>query len=150
MLNEVKAQTKQTKLNQVELINQIVGSWKFESGKDTIVYADFTTYGTGIDVNTKYVTKGKTFMESRINWAYNKRLDKMIGLKQNKGGDIASLWSVHFISKNKYVLAPYKDIANPEHSSSKVVGIFKSPELLEITYYSNNKPVKIVTYTRVK
>jgi hypothetical protein len=152
LLNEVQAQTQQTKLNTVELINQspLIGTWKYEYGKDTTGYTDFIIYGTGIDAIGKLVSKGKTIREHRINWAYDKTLDRLIGLSQTKGGDVASLWAVQWISKNNYVLVPYKDISNPEQSSSKVVGIFKSPDLLEITYYVNNKLVKTVNYTRVK
>jgi hypothetical protein len=137
-------------LNQVECINQLVGSWKLESGKDTTVYSDFTTYGTGVDVIMKYVSKGKTFMEERINWAYNKTLNRIIGILQTKGGDNASLWAVQWISKNKYFLVGYKDISNPENASTRLEGTLKSHDLLEIIYYENNKPVKTDTWTRVK
>jgi hypothetical protein len=149
-LNGLQAQTEQTKLTQVELYNQIIGSWKYEYGKDTTGYTDFTIYGTGIDANGKLVSKGKTVRELRINWAYDKTLDKMIGLSQIKGGDVVKLAGVQWISKNKYVLVDYKDISNPEEASTKTEGTFKSHDLLEITYYVNNKPVKTVTYTRVK
>ena len=151
-LNGLQAQTTQTKLNQVALINQspLEGSWKYEYGKDTTGYADFTIYGTGLDFNGKIVSKGKTVWEQRINWAYDKTHDKLIGLSQIKGGDIASLWAVQWISKNNYVIVPYKDISNPEEASIKVEGTFKSHDLLEITYYENNKPVKTVNYMRVK
>jgi hypothetical protein len=152
-LNGLQAQTTQTKLNQVDLINQspIIGSWKFELGKDTTGYMDCTTYGTGIDANVKYVTKGNTpFMEARIIWAYDKTLDKMIGLSQIKGGDVAELRVAQWISKDKYILAPYKDISNPEKASTRTEGTFKSHDLLEITHYVNNKPVNTVIYTRVK
>ena len=151
-LNGLQAQTTQTKLNQVELFNQspLIGSWKYEYGKDTTGYADFTIYGTGIDANGKLVSKGKTVRETRINWAYDETLGKLIGLSQTKGGRYASLWTAQWISKNKYVLAPYKDISNPEEASTKVEGTFKSHDLLEIVYYVNNKPVNTVTYTRVK
>jgi hypothetical protein len=145
----VKNTETSNQLNQVELNNQLIGSWKFEYGKDTIGYADFTTYGTGIDANIKHVSKGKTFMEVRIIWAYDKTLDKMIGLNQIKGGDVVLL-SAQFISKNKYVFVNYKDISNPEEASWKMEGTFKSHELLEVTNYINNKPVKTITYTRVK
>ena len=43
-------------------------------------------------------------MERRINWAYDKTLDKLIGLSQIKGGDVV-LVSVQWISKNKYVFS---------------------------------------------
>lgn len=151
-LNGLQAQTTQTKLNQVELINQspIIGSWKYEYGKDTTGYTDFIIYGTGLDAISKLVSKGKTVRETRINWAYDKTQDKLIGLSQIKGGDIALLWAVQWISKNNYVGVPYKDISNLEEASMKTEGTFKSHDLLEITYYENNKPVKTVNYTRVK
>lgn len=152
LLNGVQAQTEQTKLNQVELINQspVIGLWKFELGKDTTGYMDCTTYGTGIDANVKYVTKGKTFMEFRINWAYDKTHDKMIGLSQMKGGDVVELRVAQWISKNKYILVPYKDISNPEKASTKTEGTFKSHDLLEIIHYVKKEPVDTVIYTRVK
>jgi len=152
LLNGVQAQTEQTKLNQVELINQspIIGSWKFEYGKDTTGYADFSSYGTGIDVNAKYVTKGKTVMEARIIWAFDKTHDKMIGLSQIKGGDVVELRVAQWFSKNNYILVPYKDISNPEKASKKTEGTFKSHDLLEITHYVNNKPVNTVNYIRIK
>jgi hypothetical protein len=150
LLNEVQAQTTQTKLNQVELINQIVGSWKFEIGKDTTGYADFTIYWTGLDAYGKIVSKGKTIREQRINWAYDKTLDKIIGLIQIKGEDIASLLVSQWISKDKYVIVPYKDISNLEGASTRTEGTIKSHDLLEITYYVNNKPVNTINYVRVK
>jgi hypothetical protein len=150
LLNGVQAQTNQTELNQVECINQLVGSWEYEYGKDTTGYDDYTSYGTGIDVNSKYVTKGKTFMESRINWAYDKTLDKIIGLYQIKGGEIALLWAVQWISKNKYVVVPYKDISNPEDASTKIEGTLKSNDLVEVIFYGNNKPINTVILKRIK
>ena len=150
LLNGVQAQTQQTKLNQVECINQLIGSWKVELGIDTTVYSDFTTYGTGVDVNMKFVSKGKTFMERRINWAYDKTSNSFIGLTQTKGGDVVSLSVAEWISKNKYFLVDYKDISNPGEASTRIEGTLKSQDLLEIIYYENSKPVNTVTYTRVK
>jgi len=137
-------------LNQVECIHQLIGSWKIELGKDTTVYSDFTPYGTGVDANMKFVSKGKTFMERRINWAYDKTLNRFIGLDQTKGGDVVSLSAAEWNSKNKYFFVDYKDISNPEEASTRIEGTLKSPDLLEIIYYENNKPVNTVNYTRVK
>jgi len=148
--NGIQAQTTQTELNQVDCINQLTGSWKFESGIDTTAYVDIIAYGTGIDVNAKYVSKEKTVMEIRINWAYDKTLHKMIGLYQTKGGDVVTLRASQWISNNKYFIVDYKDISNPEEASTKTEGTLKSHDLLEIIYYVNNKPVKTDTWTRVK
>ena len=113
LINGVQAQTQQTELNPVELNNQLLGSWEFEYGNDTTGYADFTTYGTGIDANMKLVTNGEIIMEQRIIWAYDKARNKMIGLSQIKGGDFV-LGSAKWISKNDYILVHFKDISNPE------------------------------------
>ena len=150
LLNGVQAQTQKTEPNPVECINQLIGSWKIELGKDTTVYADFTNYGTGIDVNYKFVSKGKTFLERRINWAYDKTLNRLIGLDQIKGGDVVTLSAVEWISKNKYFFVDYKDISNPKDASTRMEGTLKSHDLLEIIYYVNNKPVNTINYTRVK
>jgi hypothetical protein len=150
LLNGVQAQTQQTKLDPVECIHQIKGSWKVELAKDTTVYADFTPFGTGLDATMKFVSKGKTFMERRINWAYDKTLNRFIGLDQTKGGDVVSLAAAQWISLKKYILVDYKDISNPEEASARTEGILKSHELLEITYYVNNKPINTLNYIRVK
>ena len=149
-LNGLQAQTEQTKLNYAELNDQLAGSWKYEYGKDTTGYSDFIIYGTGIDAIGKLVSKGKTVRETRINWAYDETLGKLIGLSQIKGGEFASLWSVQWISKTKYVLVNYKDISNFDEASTKVEGTLKSHDLWDIIYYESNKPVKTVTYTRIK
>jgi hypothetical protein len=70
-INGLQAQTTQTKLNQVELKNQLLGSWKIDYAKDTTGYIDFTSYGTGVDGNMKYVSKGKVVLEVRIIWGYD-------------------------------------------------------------------------------
>lgn len=148
-LNGLVAQTTQAKLNQVELKNQLIGSWKTEYAKDTTGFIDFTTYGNGIDGNMRYVSKGKTVVEMRIFWGYDKNLDRFVGIQQIKDGDIYLL-SGKFILKNKYVLVNFKDISNPEKASWKIEGEFKTPDLLTETMMDNNKPVITRTYTRVK
>ena len=134
----------------VECIHQIKGSWKVELGNDTTVFVDFIPYGTGLDATMKFVSKEKTFMERRINWAYDKTLNRFIGLDQTKGGDVVSLSAAEWISKNKYFVVDHNDISNPEEASTKIEGTLKSHDLLEILYYVNNKPVNTINYIRVK
>ena len=122
----VKNTVTANQLNQIDCINQLIGSWKCESGKDTTSYNEYTTYGTGIDVYLKDVTKGKTVREARINWAYDQTIDKIVGLYQIKGEDVAPLWGVQWISKNKYYLVGYKDIANPGKATTRLEGTLKS------------------------
>jgi hypothetical protein len=136
-------------LNQVELIKQMIGSWKGDVAKDTTLFWDVKSYGTGLECYYKYVNRGKIVSEGKQLWGYDKRVDKNIGTQMTKGEDIV-LWAVWFISKNKYEMLSYSDISNPEKASWKMEGEFKSPDMFVETYIVNNKPVRTDTYTRIK
>ncbi|MGD0755893.1 MAG: hypothetical protein ABR927_12615 [Bacteroidales bacterium] len=147
--NGIQAQTTQTKLNQVELMKQFIALWKCDVAKDTTLFAEDKSYGTGQDCYFKFVTKGKIVMEERQLRGYDKKLDKYIVAAISKGNDI-ELYAVWFVSKNKYEWIPLSDISNPEGASFKYEGEFKSPDTLIETTIENNKPVKIDNWTRVK
>jgi hypothetical protein len=136
-------------LNQVELMKQMIGSWKGDVAKDTTLFWDVKSYGTGLECYYKYVNRGKIVSEGKQLWGYDKRVDKNIGTQMTKGEDIV-LWAVWFISKNKYEMLSYSDISNPEKASWKMEGEFKSPDMFVETYIVNNKPVKTDTWTQVK
>ena len=124
--NVAQAQTNQTNLNQTELIKQFIGSWKFDSGKDTTVFSEFKPFGTGLESYWKIVTKGKIVTEGKQLGGYDKKTDKFVYVNLEKGKDIEIL-ALWFISNNKYISIPYSDIANIEKASFKVEGEFKSP-----------------------
>jgi hypothetical protein len=135
-------------LNQIELIKQFVGSWKFDIAKDTIGFADVKSYGTGLESTYKVVTKGKVVNEGKLLWGYDKNLDKSLQADISKGNDIR-IYSYRFISNNKYEIIPY-DFSNPAKTSWKCEGEFKSPDIFVETTIENNKPSVTVTFTRVK
>jgi hypothetical protein len=47
-LNGLQAQTSQTKLDQVKLMKQFIGTWKCEMGKDTTWTIECKSYGDRI------------------------------------------------------------------------------------------------------
>jgi hypothetical protein len=148
-LNGLQAQTAQTNLNQVELMNQLVGSWTLENAKDTIVNFNFKSVGTGKDCDYKLVTKGKTIMEGKQLWGYVKGIEKFIvaGINEKPDIEISVVW---FTSKYKYVIIQFSDISNPEKASFRVEGDIKSPDIFTETTIINDKPVKTDTWIRVK
>ena len=147
--NEIQAQTAQTKLNQVELMKLQIGTWKCDSNKDTTVFWEGKSYGTGLDCYYKNVVKGKIVSEGRELWGYDKSIDKFICASLDKGKDI-ELQAVWFTSKNVYEYIRYSDISNPEKASWKIVGEFTSPDVVVETTTLNNKITLIETYTRIK
>jgi hypothetical protein len=145
----VKNSETSKELNQVELMKQFIGTWKWDVSKDTTSIFDFKSYGTGIEGYFKYITKGKIVMEGKQLWGYDKRVDKYILSFLTKGMDVEG-YAVWFTSKNKYEWIPYSDISNPENASFKFTGVFKSNDLFLETYIKNNKEVAVWTFTRIK
>jgi hypothetical protein len=148
-LSEIQAQTTQPKLNQVELMKQLIGSWKADMGKDTTFFMEVKPFGTGLECYSNTVNKGKILMEAKQLAGYDKKIDKIVYVNLEKGKDIEIL-AVWFISNNKYMSIPYSDIANPEKASFKYEAEFKSPNLIVETLIINGKPLKTYTYTRIK
>jgi hypothetical protein len=147
--NRIQAQTTETKLNQVELMKQFLGSWKIDVAKDTTSFWHINSYGSGFAVDYKNITKEKAYLEAKQLWGYNEKIDKYIVAQmiKGKGVEIYALW---FTTKNKYIMLPYNDISNPEKASMKWEAEFKSPDLCVETYTVNNKPIKTYSLTRVK
>jgi hypothetical protein len=148
-IKDAQAQSAESKPDQVELMKQFIGSWKSEWTKDSTVFWDAKTYGTGFESSFKLVTQGKTIVEGKQLWGYDKVVDKFIIAEMVKGGDI-QLYAEWFVSKSRYVMSYYKDISNPEMASWKIEGEFKSPDMFVETIIVNNKSTKTNTYKREK
>lgn len=145
----ILAQAPKTKLSQIELMKQQIGTWKCDNNKDTTVLWEGKSYGTGLDCYSKNVVKGKTVREGRELWGYDKRIDKFICASLDKGKDI-ELQAVWFISKNVYEYIRLSDISNPEKALWKIVGEFTSPDVVVETTSVNNKITLVETYKRIK
>ncbi len=146
-LSEVQSQTTQTKLNQVELMKQFLGSWKCDAAKDTTSLYRIEPYGTGVITNSKIITKGNTIGEWTHIYEYINGIDKYMIDSKNQDRNALVSW---FISNNKMLIIPYGDISNPEKASWKTTDEYVSPDTLVETTFVNNKPVKMLTFTRVK
>jgi hypothetical protein len=58
-LNVTKAQTKQPKLNQMELYKQFVGTWQAEIGADSIEIRECREYGQAYVIDVKRIIHGQ-------------------------------------------------------------------------------------------
>jgi hypothetical protein len=146
---DVKNTETSKEFNQVELMKQMVGTWKLESAKDTTIYFDFKPYGTGLEGTLKWMNKGKMVTEAKQLWGYDSKIDKFTISMIVKGTDMEILvfW---YTSKSKFEVMPYSDISNPEEASWKYEGEFKSPDVYIETLIVNKKAVKTDTYNRAK
>jgi len=150
--NGILAQTTQTKLDQVELYKQFLGTWQrnVKNAEDTTFFWETKSFGKGFEVYMKGESKGKIIWEVKSVVGYDKKNDMLIeAMIMNYSPDI-DLWSIRFSSPNKHEEILLKDILNPEKATEKDIVEFKSPDLFIDTYLKNNKVVKIDTLRRVK
>lgn len=138
----------QTKLNQIELIKQFISNWKVESGKDTTVLWEIKSYGTGLECNFRYVIKDAIFTEGRQIWEYDNKTDKFILTSATEGIEAgnSALW---FTSKDKSIIVPLNEIADPQNASFRLEMEFKSPGMFLQSTIVNNKVLNTDTFHRI-
>ena len=77
--NWIQAQSTQTKLDQVELMKQWLGTWQADIGKDTVELWEGKLYGEAVVINVYQIINGKKSDYYLINCGYDKRDDKLKG-----------------------------------------------------------------------
>jgi hypothetical protein len=150
--NVLQAQTTQTKLNQIELMNQFTGIWKSEKDDTTDIIED-KLFGDGHELFMKTETKGKIIWEGKSIIGYNKKNDMLIESLLERwipNNTFLTIWSVRFLSTNKFEEILLDEISNPEKATEKWIYELKSPDLMISTWMNNNKVVSVYTFNRVK
>ena len=147
--NRIQAQTTQTKLNQVELMKQLLGSWKSEAFQDTIVTGEMKSFGNGLEWYSKTEVKGKIVREGKSLIGYDKKNDKLIECYLSNGSPDIILYSMWFTSANKFEEILLKDVSNTENTLI-MKSEFKSPDLFIENDFVNNKLINTYTIHRVR
>jgi len=148
--NGMQAQTTQTKLDQVELMKQFLGTWKYELAKDTTIISEFTPFGTAIEDNYQIVTKGKILDSGNELLGYDKNNDRIIVAQLSKSSPNIEIMSWCWTSKNIFEGVRFQDITNPQNATFIMKIEFKSPDLFVMMFTQNNKVIAAYTYTREK
>ncbi len=143
------AQDLPSKPDQLKLLKQFEGTWNCEIGKDTLAQWEMIPWGTGFEARLKYIYMGKTIKEGRGLYGYDSALDKIVEAGITKGKDIG-VYVMWFISDRKWILIPYNDLDAPEKASFKMEGEFRSPDNLVEINFTDNKPVKTKSWSRIK
>lgn len=143
-VKEIQAQSTETKLNQIELMKQFIGTWKAEMGKDTIFIMYGKTFGEGLDFYWKTDTKGKILSEGKSIMGYDMMNNRIIEPQIWDNSPNIILWSGLFTSPNIYEAILMKDLPNPERATVKWKYEFKSYDVLVCTYIVNKKEIVTV------
>ena len=77
--NAIQAQTTQPKLNQSELIKQLLGTWQHNSGKDSIGLWEVQQYENAFVTYLHLVINGKKSFTYIENWGFSSKDDNFKG-----------------------------------------------------------------------
>jgi hypothetical protein len=145
---EVKAQTMQTKLNQVELMKQWIGSWRTEG---TYLTSEMHSYGIdGLEGSQKTQVNDSIVSEYKIIFGYDKKSDKYISAGISKYSTGVILMVFWFTSGNICERVPFEYISNPDQATSRGRIEFKSKDLMVGTFTEKNKPDRTYRIIREK
>jgi len=148
--NRLQAQTTQTKLNQVELMKQLIGNWKSDPFQDSVWIGECKPYGKGLEWTSKTMVKDKVVREGKALMGYDKNNDKLIECDINKTTSEITLYSMWFTSSNKFTEIYFKDVSNPDKASFVSKCEFKSADLFTETDTQDNKTIGTYTFHRAK
>jgi len=149
--SEMRAQTTEAQLNQVELLKLYFGTWKSDY-KDTTEVFVMTPYGKGMQVSFKQSTKGKVLFQCKQVWGYDKESDKTLGIQFVRSSSSTVFYVCWFTSKNVNETIEYvvRNDGKLEKTNSQWKEDFKSRDMFIQSHMINNKTVSMRTFMRVK
>lgn len=144
--NRMQAQTTQTKLNQIELMKQFIGTWKSEFGEGTIFTSENRPFGNGMICNSQIVIKGKIIDSVTQLFGYDNKTDKFIIAELKESSPVIELCSTWFSSKNTGEIV----VTNPDNAPYTFKFEFKTSDLIIQTAITDGKVVNEITLTRIE
>jgi len=142
--NGIQGQTAQTKLNQLELAKQFLGTWQTNLGKDTVEMWEGKLYGNAVVVNVYMVIKGTRSELYISNFGYDNTEGKLKGynLMPNAG---FNTW-VGIFTTDKIIKIDGLDSFKPQIIYWKADFEFKTPAEVIVRNY-NPEGVKTGEWT---
>jgi hypothetical protein len=136
----IQAQNAQTKLNQIELMKQFLGTWQANMGKDTVEVWEGQLYGNAVTLNVYQVIKGKK-VPSYMNYSgLDSKDGKLKGFILNY--DASNTTWIGSFTTDKNFGGDLLENFNPEKAWSKFDFVFVNPKEFLFTLH-NMEGVKI-------
>jgi hypothetical protein len=134
--NGIQAQTTQTKLDQVELIQDWVGTWQRVIGNDSILVLEFQQYGKGFKQDLYLLTNGKKSIQGIACYSFSAKDDKFKVFSLTADGNYLT-GIVYFTTEKKWDQYLVQDF-NPEKILLKGEGELVTPNIYTSTWFDSN------------
>jgi hypothetical protein len=149
--SEVLSQAAQPVLNQVELMKQFIGIWRYDTNRDTVYTAEFKPYGNGgLEFSLRGTSHDKVWLEMKQLWGYDRKNDKVVVAGLMKDSPYIMLQAAWFTDKNKLKQIPLENASDPSKAGFIVLFEIKSPDMVLRQEIVNNKSLGTENFIRVK
>lgn len=145
--NGIQAQASQTQLDQLKLMEQFMGKWQQDIGKDTVFVWEFQRYGKAIYANTYSIIASQKIPSSIYCYGFDKEENKFKGYTLISNGGYMT-WIASFTSPTVFHVEVIQNF-NPDIIYRKLDCVFENPNQWTMTTF-NKDGVKIVEGTNIK
>ena len=136
LTNGIQAQTTQTKLDQVELMQAWVGTWQRVIGKDSILVLEFQQYGKGFIQDLSLITNGNKSIQGKACYSFSAKEDKFKVFSLTADGNYLT-FIVYFTTEKKWDQFLVQDF-NHEKILLKGEGELVTPNIYTSTWFDSN------------
>ncbi len=145
-MNKAFSQSTETRLNQVELMKQFLGTWEGDFGNNTFYKSENKPFANGFTSNSQVTTDGKIVDSIAQIYGYDTKIDKFIIAELKKSSPGIELCLIWFTSEKTGEIV----ITNPENAPLRFKFEFKSPDTIEQVAIQDNKVLNKITLRKVK
>ena len=144
----MQAQTTQTKLNQVELMKQFIGTWQSNVGKDSVDVREWQNYGKAYLMIQYKLVKGQKGSQGICNIGFDPEEGNFKGFKIGLDGKYVD-WIGLFTSEKVFTIYGTKNFKSGPYG--KYTFAFESPDIYTTTNYNKDGVIIWVhKFTKVK
>jgi hypothetical protein len=132
----IQAQSAKSNLDQTKLMQQWIGTWEANVGKDTIEVWEAKEYGKSFMGNVSYVIKGKKSPFYIANVCIDSKEGNVKGFDLNAGGDYVT-WIGSWITEKKFSIDGVQNF-NPQTVYGKVELFYETPTKMIFTNFNTD------------
>ena len=145
----IQAQTAKSNLDQVKLMQQILGTWEATVDKDTVIVREHQEYGKAFITTVYYNIKGKKTPYYIATYCFDSKDGKFKGSSLYANGNF-TLWIGLYTTEKKFSIDVFQNF-KPETVIMKVEYVYETPTKMTGTNFSpDGKKTRERKYNKVK
>lgn len=144
-MSKIQVQILETKLDQVELMKQFIGTWEGEFGDNSIFLSENKPFAKGMISNSYMTTNGKVIESIVQLFGYDNKTDKFIIAELKESSSVIEICSTWFTSINTGEII----ITNPNDAPFRYRFEFKTPDKIIQIAIKDNQIVNEIALRRV-